>query len=463
MYFSLIAATALTAALLASGARAESVGFGLGIPWYEYLYTQGWAILHYVRLLFWPVGLAFDYGRNPVRGFGGVPGSIAALVALIATVMAWRNNKRLWAAFLGAFFFLLLAPSSSIIPIRTEIAAERRVYLASAAVLVFVVIGVIQLGRRMSSRRKDAAAQSMAPYRVAGWVLLAVVVVSLTAASRARSAQYADLRVRWTDAISATPTNGRAYDMLAAAELREDPPQIASADSVLHVAMRVDSAFTPALIRSSTIAQAENRFQDAQALLDRALAIHPRDAMATNQLGTLYLAERRPDLAIPYLESYADLHPTGASLTRVGLALILNRQLDRAVPVLQRAIALDPAQVDARRYLGATLVELGRGAEAVPYLRDATHLDPASGILYALLSLADAQAGKVDDASQAAYHAVAIEPGNEIVYVFAARAMLAAGQPLDAETFVKRALGLKPNDPQARQLMEQLKGRSSAK
>ena len=75
-YGGLFATLALLAALIAGGGRADSVGFGLGLPWYSYLYSQGWAIAHYLQLLVWPTDLRLDYGSAPVRGIGGLVGGL---------------------------------------------------------------------------------------------------------------------------------------------------------------------------------------------------------------------------------------------------------------------------------------------------------------------------------------------------------------------------------------------------
>src|SRR5207237_349310 len=98
------------------------------------------------------------------------------------------------------------------------------------------------------------------PIRIA--VLIALGAITIATSAR-RSALYVDLERRWQDAVEKTPTNGRAYDNLASAELRADPPRIAKADSVLHRAMAVDSMFVPAWVRSATIAISQNRLGDA--------------------------------------------------------------------------------------------------------------------------------------------------------------------------------------------------------
>ena len=51
---------------------------------------------------------------------------------------------RKWpAGFAGAVFFLALAPTSSLLPIPTEVAAEHRMYLPLAAVIALMFIGLV--------------------------------------------------------------------------------------------------------------------------------------------------------------------------------------------------------------------------------------------------------------------------------------------------------------------------------
>src|SRR5207249_10579825 len=92
-------------------------------------------------LVVWPSRLTFDYGQRPIAGLAGIPGLILLASFGIATIIAWtRPTRWRWFGFLGATFFLLLTPSSSVVPIITEIAAERRMYLALAPVLVLLVL-----------------------------------------------------------------------------------------------------------------------------------------------------------------------------------------------------------------------------------------------------------------------------------------------------------------------------------
>jgi protein O-mannosyl-transferase len=446
LYVGLFATTTWVVALVSGGGRGGTAGFDSDVTSASYLLTQGWAIPHYVRLLLWPQGLTFDYGRAPIHGPIAVVGLIALGIAGVATLIAWRSARWRWFGFLGVWFFLILAPSSSIVPIRTEMAAERRVYLAIAAVIVGLVVAAEYLRREIAGRRRPSSANTWLRYVPAA--LLGVLGVAMIVTTSRRSAMYNDLVVRWTDAVEQTPTNGRAYYNLASALLRTNPPRIAAADSVLHRAIVVDSMYVPTRVRSATIAIAQNRLVDAETLLIHALQLHPLDAPATEKLGIVLLAMNRPDLALPYVKQFAQFSGTGQSLTTLGLAYLMTHQLDSAIVVLRRAAQLDPTAVDARRYLAGALVEQQRGAEAIPFIRQAIALDPTSGLMFGLLSLAFAQTGQADSAASAARAAFAKSPDNATTYVFAGRALQIIGHHAEAAEYFKQALQVSPNDPQ---------------
>ncbi|HXD24098.1 MAG TPA: hypothetical protein VN613_12130, partial [Gemmatimonadaceae bacterium] len=141
-YLVLTIACVAAFALFSFGGRGSSAGFGHGIAWYDYLYTQCWAIVHYLLLVVWPGSLTIDYSQQLITGTRGIPGAIVMALFGGAVIFAWRRLATLgWFAFAGAWFFLLLAPSSSIVPIPGEIVAERRIYLALVSVLVLMVVG----------------------------------------------------------------------------------------------------------------------------------------------------------------------------------------------------------------------------------------------------------------------------------------------------------------------------------
>src|SRR5262249_47876406 len=91
-------------------------------PWY-YLWTQAGVIAHYLVLAFKPSPLVFDYYDWPHASSPLDVLPQALLVTGLFALTVWGVVRRSPAAFAGAVFFLVLAPTSSLLPIPTEIAA----------------------------------------------------------------------------------------------------------------------------------------------------------------------------------------------------------------------------------------------------------------------------------------------------------------------------------------------------
>ena len=125
--------------------------FGAGVSPWRYLGTQCGAVAHYLWLCLWPTPLVLDYGRPLAHGAAEiVPYAVLVAALVLATVVAlWRWPKL---GFLGAFFFVILAPSSSVVPQIRQTIAEHRMYLPLAAVATLVVVAAQQGLRRAADR-----------------------------------------------------------------------------------------------------------------------------------------------------------------------------------------------------------------------------------------------------------------------------------------------------------------------
>lgn len=120
--------------LVSLGGRGSSAGLESASPWL-YMLTQARAIWLYLFRICWPQGLVFDYGDFLSLGLGESAGWLVATAAVFAGVV--YGYARCPVLFLGPLlFFVLLGPTSSVIPVKTQTIAEHRAYLASAALIV---------------------------------------------------------------------------------------------------------------------------------------------------------------------------------------------------------------------------------------------------------------------------------------------------------------------------------------
>jgi protein O-mannosyl-transferase len=202
-----LAATWLILGLLAAHSpRAGTAGFGIvNLTLWEYARSEPGVILHYLRLCVWPHPLCLDYCWPVARQLGRIllPGAVvtAMLIATAFAIWCWGRI-----GFLGAWFFLILAPTSSVIPI-LDLAFEQRMYLPLAAVVMAAVLAghwVLQRG-----------AQRVVPWpawrRSLSGLLLVIVVTVLGGLTYHRNRDYQSGISIWTDTIAKRPDNPRAH------------------------------------------------------------------------------------------------------------------------------------------------------------------------------------------------------------------------------------------------------------
>jgi len=205
--------------------RMEVQGMGIPrmqmTPW-DYLASQMGVVSHYLRLASRPDGLILDYAWPVARTAGRIV-PYAALISALLGVTLWALWRRPAWGFLGAWFFGILAPTSTIITI-DYLAFEHRMYLSLAAVGALVLVSVYLLGRRLLRRFVAAASRRRRLGWVAGVALLALACGALGARTMVRSADHAARERIWASIIRERPWQWRAHYNLGVslAEKRQD-------------------------------------------------------------------------------------------------------------------------------------------------------------------------------------------------------------------------------------------------
>jgi tetratricopeptide (TPR) repeat protein len=212
MYMGLAAAWLLFGVLLVcSSGRSHWAGYGLPVTWIEYARTQFGVILHYLRLTFWPSPLVLDYHWPVARTAGEILPGAAAIGGLAAATAYALIRWPKW-GFVGAWFFLILAPTSSVFPLR-DLAFEHRMYLPLAAVVTSVVMGGWAAGQWLVRRRMI----SLPALQAVGGVLVTCAGVALAILTFERNADYRSDVSIWQDVVAKVPGNARAHNNLGTA------------------------------------------------------------------------------------------------------------------------------------------------------------------------------------------------------------------------------------------------------
>ena len=330
-FYLLLCLTPLVLPVFLAGNPAEwkdSAGVGsLPVTWYEYAATQPRVILHYLQLCLWPTPLCLDYGW-PIERSDGVIAITSALVIGALGVTIWALIKKSAWGFLGAWFFVNLAPTSSVIPI-ADLAFEHRMYLALAAVSFAAVIAV----------------HSMIRSAALGWVRPALAVLAIgffTAFTVSRNRDYASEIRLWAANVAARPGYARPLNNLGL--------ELARA----------------------------RRFDEAFQALRKAIEIDPAYAKAHYNLGKALLDSGNPAQARSHLEASIRLRADSMGHAALGQTLKQLGDVKGAVTEFANATRLSQGDLELWIVFGSTLSEANRHAEAVKVLEHIARVFPRS-------------------------------------------------------------------------------------
>jgi protein O-mannosyl-transferase len=339
-----LAASLVPILLLQQGApRSESVR----LLERDYLLAQLRIVPGYFAHALWPAQPVLDYG--PLWPSAAVSGTemlgLALACVLLLGIAVWtvRDPRR---GFFALWTFAILAPSSSVLSIHTEIGAERRFYLP----LIGVLAALVALACAFLDRSLHACS---ARARVAFFGAGLAAVALLMAATRQHALDYRDARTFWQAAIRSRPDNARAHYNLSETLRREGEP--AAAIASLRRALALQEAYPDAHINLSGLLIAAGARAEGLTHSERGAALAPESPEAHYNLAMAYA---------------------------------LNGLAERALTELETTLRLRPQHSDARRRLTQGYLSLGHAARAREHARALLRQVPDDPLAQHVLSLA---------------------------------------------------------------------------
>lgn len=435
-YYLALASSWVLLAALSAGHGNRGVGFGTGVGPWDYALTSCRSLATYLRLALWPHPLVFDYGMEIVRRPADVWPQALFLAALLA-IAAAALVRRPAAGFLFAWFFVVLAPTTSIVPVAAQPIAEHRAYLPLAAVACALVLGLYRAcGRRY-----------VAP--------LAAAALLLGFLAHQRNGVYRSEASIWTDTLAKRPGNARAHCAYGFV-LSKAPGSLPEAIAQYREAVRLDPGYVDAHVKLGiALAQTPGSLQEAVAQLREALRLDPRYVRAHDNLGTALagMPGRLPE-AISEFEAALKINPRDAQAHNdLGLALAETPgRMSDAVAEFEAAIAIDPDLAQAHNDLGVALAAMpGRLPDAISQYLRALEIDPQYAEAHTNLGIALAMIpGRLEDAVSEYRAAIALNPAFAPAHNSLGAALSAIpGRAQDAIVEYEAALRLKPDYAQA--------------
>jgi tetratricopeptide (TPR) repeat protein len=401
-YLGLAATWLVLAGLLATRPR-TSVGFATGVTPWTYLLNQAPMLLTYLRVSFWPRNLVLDYGIPEPLMLTDVLFPALVVVALAALVLV-ALVRRPRVGFAGAWFFIILSPTSSFVPIATEVGADRRLYLPLAGLIALVVLAVY----RAWTTHARTWPQAVGP------VAAAIVCLVLAAGTVQRNREY-------ETTLSVIKTT---------VERRPHP--------------RSNLMYGTALLQAG-------RRSEAMPYLDRAR----EDPGSGFILGIDLIAQGQYAAGATELERFIRLRPNHRNAIdakeSLGRAYSVIDRLDEAATHLNDVVRMQPGRGPSHGYLGEVLLRQGRVNDGLREFQIAADLQPGNPDALRLLGIAQGQTGHLEAAVTTLTRAVQMDPLNARGHYLLGTALAASGQVAAAIPHFARAVELNPQDAKARE------------
>jgi tetratricopeptide (TPR) repeat protein len=180
-------------------------GPGMGFTRKQYLLTQFCVLLTYLRLFFWPAGQNIDWDYPLATNFFAVQTFSSFLFLLALLVLAFFAYRRLRLLSLGIVaFFITLAPTSSVIPLR-DVIFEHRMYLAVA----FLAMGCVHVFSYGLERIRKISPRAQAIVPIGSILVLLSLLSGLT---QARNEVWLSELSLWADAVHQSPNKARVHN-----------------------------------------------------------------------------------------------------------------------------------------------------------------------------------------------------------------------------------------------------------
>lgn len=303
-------------------------GFGVkGITPLVYLCSQPNVLLHYLRLALLPDKLCLDYGWKPVESWWQFVPAGLLITGLLVTCLVAVFRHRSPIGFVGLAFFLILAPTSSLMPI-ADLAFEHRMYLPLACVISLLVFAAAHLVSRLSLTDRGR----VTAYATAVTLIVSVLIVRTFVRNRLYTVPLA----LWSNVLAQNPDNVRGH------------------------------------INYGHHMAKNGHWKEAIWHHRRALELAPDDVGAHDNLARMLAYQGDREGALEHFNRVRELRPQwGSPYYHIGQLQLGAGEIDKALANLHKANEIRSDHAHCHYHLGAAYSAKGDYKRAIKYLESA--------------------------------------------------------------------------------------------
>jgi tetratricopeptide (TPR) repeat protein len=334
---------------------------------FGYALTQPGIILHYLKLSTWPNALLLNYNWPVARTMPAIFPPLLAVLALLAIVVySLTRSESHWRAlgFVGAWFFITLAMSSSFFPIK-DLAVEHRMYLALASVATLVVVVMEML---VSNLRMRLA-------------LILVLAFALGVRTYLRNEDYKSSYTIWTGVLEKIPDDPRALNELGNAY--RDDGRLTEALALYQRAIQADPENPGPHLNAGFIQLRLGNAKAAEVHYVEAIRIRPDYPDAHLNLGNVLVAQGRQEEALRQYDIALKQKPDffEALAARANTLCTLNR-FDESLEYYRKALQCRPDRFEIYSDIGTAFFRMGRYEEALGFYYESLRRQPDAAAVH---------------------------------------------------------------------------------
>jgi len=320
----------------------QTVGIGAAAQTspFRYLLIETRVVYTYLRLLVFPYPQSLEYDFHES---GGILAAGGIVLMIAAGYWLYRNgNERLRVAGLCILaFFILLAPTSSVVP-SADAAFEHRLYLPMLAFSLFAASLLASIPQRN--------------------LVAAAALIALAALTIGRERIWSSDIALWEDTVQKAPGKARVWFNLGGAYLNTDPNK---ARAAFLRALELQPHFTEALYDLGLIEQTKQNWNMALAYYDKAVAEQPTYWPAWNNMANTWFVMGQHDRALEGFEKTLRLNPDyWPAQYNLAIVHFMRGRYTDAVRKLRIVLDWRPDFREARYLLATSLTRAGDRASA---------------------------------------------------------------------------------------------------
>lgn len=384
---------------------------GVGIKTFagtmQYLATMPSVYCFYLLRTVWPTPLCLDHQWRLATGVADIlPYLIPVVVVLGAT--AWAFVKRPAWSLPGLGFLLILAPTSSIMPMPDPV-CEYRNYLPLTLLLSAGICGIyLLLNAVLPATGLAGLSRNM---RRLLWSVIGGVILLLSYLTIERNFVYRGDISLWRDVVRQYPDNSRGRYNLANAlnkkgRFEEAQVEYKRGRQLAPLAVRN-------LVNMGTNLLALGRVAEACEVLRRAITLKPDNGLAELNLGLALRRVGDGTTALPHLERAAKLLPNDPRTHKsLGVYWFSHQDYARAQACFTQGLQLAPRRADLHNNLASVFGAQGKMMRAIKHFKIAVRLKPDYFSARLNLGIAYEITGQPSKAAACYRQALALRPAD---------------------------------------------------